>query len=70
MSCESLTSLLAAIDQAIAYHGASENNQYLDYWRKQTDVYRRQTDDINRQISDLQKQRIRENGGFTRGVRG
>lgn len=70
MSCQSLDNVLAAIDNAIAEYSASENNGYIDFWRKQIDSYRRQTDDINRQISDLKKQRIRNNGGLTRGVRG
>lgn len=70
MSCESLSNVLAAIDKAISEYNGYENRGYTDFWRKQIDSYRRETQDINRQMADLQKQRIRDNGGYTRGVRG
>lgn len=70
MACESLSNVLAAIDQAIAEYSRRTNQGYNDFWRKQIDAYRRQTADINNQISNLQKERIKNNGGYTRGVRG
>ena len=68
--CSSLENLLAAIDQAIAEHGIAESIGYINYWRKQTEQYDRQTEAINRQIDSLIKERARNNGGLTRGVRG
>lgn len=68
--CSSLQNLLAAIDQAIAEHDVGRNTGYIDYWRKQTEQYNRQTEAINRQIDNLIKERVRNNGGLTRGVRG
>lgn len=70
MSCTSLETVLAAIDQAIAEYSLLENTGYTDYWRKQIDAYRRATQDLNQKIDGLQKQRVRDNGGYTRGVRG
>lgn len=68
--CSSLSNVLAAIDQAIAEYSLIENNGYTDYWRKQIEAYRRQTGFINRQMNDLIRERARNNGGYTRGVRG
>ena len=70
MSCESLTNLLAAIDQTIAEYDYKQNPRYLDYLRKQADFYRRETERLNRATDELIKERIRQNGGYTRGVRG
>jgi hypothetical protein len=68
--CSSLANVLAAIDKAIAEYSFLDNNGYTDYWKKQIDQYNRQTDFINRQMDDLIKERVRNNGGYTGGVRG
>ena len=69
-NCSSLFNLLAAIDQAIAEYDITANTGYTDYWKKQIEIYRRKTAEINREIDAINKERIRQNGGYTRGVRG
>lgn len=68
--CSSLSNLLAAIDQAIAEYSPRENLGYMDFWKKQIALYRRETENLNRKTDELIKQRARDNGGLTRGVRG
>jgi hypothetical protein len=70
MSCESLDSLLAEIDDAIANYSYIENHGYIDHWKKKISAYRTATEDLNRQTDALIKERARSNGGLTRGVRG
>jgi len=68
--CSSLANLLAAIDKAIADHDYKQNSRYMDWLRKQAEFYRREAQRLNGATNELLKQRIRDNGGYTRGVRG
>ncbi|WP_055074403.1 hypothetical protein [Pseudanabaena sp. 'Roaring Creek'] len=68
--CKSLQALLAAIDQAIAEYDYKQNPRYMDSLRKQADWYWREAERLNKATDELIKQRIKNNGGYTRGVRG
>jgi hypothetical protein len=70
MSCKSLEDLLAAIDDAIAEYDYKKKPLYLESLRKKAQWYWSEARRLNQATDELIKQRIKDNGGYTRGVRG
>lgn len=70
MSCTSLDDLLKAINETIAEYDYKKKPLYLESLKKQAQLYWSAAERLNSATDALIKQRIKDNGGYTRGVKG